>query len=164
MTPTAAKRLRTVLVILGSLVLLVSLADSFTVEVPTTQKVGQFTSSGLEFDLRPQSHRPYHFVVGVPGIRDKAPSFRGVLELRGPEGRTESIPITSDTVQACNWLHDSTTSGFILAWTAPQQFSEILRRGAVYHVRISVTESLPNGCSLWFSSMKHVRLITQRSA
>ena len=164
MKTKAAKLIRTVLLFACGIVLLALLTDRCTVEVPTTQRIADFTADDLSIEFRPELHSPYHLVIGVPGTTDTPPNFRGIVEVRSPDGTTQTVAIASDTVTHCNWLRDTSISGFVLAWTAPQQFSTLLRRGTTYQLRLSFTEPLPAGCSLWFASMKHVSIILNRNA
>lgn len=164
MKTSAAKLFRTALLFAFSIVLLVLLADRCTVEVPTTQRIADFAADDFRIEFRPELYPPYHLVLGVPGTMNTPPNFRGIVEVRRPDGTTQTVPIASDTVTHCNWLRDTSVSGFVLAWTAPQQFSTLLRRGTTYHLRLSFTEPLPAGCSLWFASTKHVSIILNRNA
>ena len=164
MKAQAPKLFRKVLIIAGSVVLIALLADRCTVEVPTTQRIGEFAAGDLTVELRPQFYPPYDLVIGVPGRTEAPPPFRGVIEVQSPDGTVRRIPIASDTAQHCSWLRDPAITGFVLAWDAPQQFSNIFHRGATYRIRVSFTEPLPTGCSFWFASMKHVSIITNRGA
>ena len=159
-----AKLIRTLLLFACSVLLLALLADRCTVEVPTTERLADFAGGDLDIELRPELHPPYHLLVGVPGTSAAPPTFRGIIEIRSPDGSQHSVPISSDTATHANWIRQPSTSGFILAWSEPQRLSDILRRGVTYRVRLSFTEPVPAGCSLWFASMRHVSIITQRSA
>jgi hypothetical protein len=131
---------------------------------PTIRRIADLTSSDFEIDLRPEFYPPYHLVVGVPDAADTAPEFRGIVEITGPDGNTQTIAIGSDTSSKSNWLRDPFLTGFVLAWDRPQILASNLKRGDTYRLHFLFSVPPPKGCSLWFSSIRRWQIITNKSA
>lgn len=165
MKTNAAKLLRNIGLFFGIALVTALLADRCSVGVPTHRRVAEFTGGDLSFQLTPEFPSPYHFVISVPAGLPSPPPFSGTIEIREGERIVASVPITADTVEPCNWLHDAPgVSAYILAWHAPQQISAILHRGTTYQIQISFAQSLPAGCALWFASMRRASIIFNRNA
>lgn len=164
MKPNAAKFFRTTGILLCIAVFTALLADRCTIAIPMERRIAEFTGGDLSLELTPEFPSPYQFLISVPAGSTTPPTFRGYIELRDRSGVVASIPISSDTVKPCNWLNDVPgVAAYILTWNAPQQLDEILHRGTAYQVRVSFSEPLPAGCSLWFSSMRHASIVFNRN-
>lgn len=164
MKPNAARHFRNIGVFIGIVVLTVLLADRCTVGIPSYRRVAEVSGGDLIVKLTPQFPPPYHFVVAVPTGSLSPPPFKGTIEVCEQNGSVAVIPISSDSVEPCNWLSDVPgVSGYILAWNGPQQFSTILSRGTPYMIRVTFSQPLPAGCSLWFASMRHRSIVFNRN-
>ena len=159
----ASRFLRTIGLLLGIAVFTALLVDRCTVGVPTERRIAEFNGGDLAFEFTPEFPSPYQFLIGVPASSASPPPFRGLIELRDHSGVVASIPISSENVQFCHWLRDAPgATAYILTRNTPRQLDDILRRGTPYQVRVSFSEPLPAGCSLWFSSMRHVSIVFNR--
>ncbi len=155
-----------VIVTLG-LVLAVILAAAFLmisvvghqVESPTVRRLSALTDREINLDFTPTHFGPYQFLIGVRGASPACPSFDGELTISGPDGKETEISIDSITSQESNWLRDPSEKGYILTWGKQPSLDEVLVRGDSYRVRFRFEESLPDGCSLWFSSMRHIPIL-----
>jgi hypothetical protein len=125
-------------------------------ESPTVRRIAVLTDRDTEFDFEPVHFAPYQFLIGVKGASTDCPPFEGVITVSGPDGKEMTIPIDSGGSQKSNWLDESSETGYILTWRKDPSLSEILTYGHSYRIRIRLEGPLPNGSSLWFSSMRHI--------
>ena len=162
MKPNATKSLFRAILIVGCAagIIIPLLTFTSTVAAPNERRIAEFTGGDLSIELTPEYSSPYQFLISVPAGSTEPPTFRGSIELRDHSGIVATIPISSETVQSCNWLQDVPgVSAYILTWSAPQQLGDILHRGTTYQVRVTFSEPLPAGCSLWFSSLHYAASI-----
>ena len=150
-------------VIASSIVIIFSVAifgvSRIKVESPTIQRVLEITSHEHILDLSPEFHPPYALLIGVPGSEEAPPHFLGSIEVTIDDGSTRTIQISSETSQRSNWLHDPNMTGYILTWNNEVRLLDPFERGGTYRIRFSFRDSPPAGCTIWFSSMRHLSLL-----
>jgi hypothetical protein len=95
----------------------------------------------------------------VEGESAECPAFEGTLMIAGPDGDVMTLPITSADSQRSNWLHECGGTGYLLTMGRQPSLGEVLVRGQSYRLVLRFEESLPEGCSLWFSSMCHIPIL-----
>ncbi len=144
--------------------MLIRFAGRLTVESPIAQRITELTSSELKLEFRPEFNPPHHFLIGVPGTAKRPPGFRGTLGIFDSAGKVQTISMDSDTAEYSNWLQEPSLTGFILAWDKRSDPVPDLQPGQTYHLHLSFTKPPPDGCSLWFSSMKRISVSTQQDA
>lgn len=120
------------------------------------RRLSAITSREIDLDLVPVHFPPYQFLIGVKDAPTERPPFKGVITISGSDGKETKISIDSGGSMKSNWLHDPSETGYILTWGKGPILSEILMRGRSYRVRVRFEETLPEGTSLWFSSMRHI--------
>jgi len=124
-------------------------------DVPVVQKIADCTTNRLDFPMTIQYWPPYQFLLGISSPTGQL-SFRGEIVLQQGTGVVARIPISSQDIQTCNWLH-SDLSGYILTWSRTNhgdRVSDILLRKQTYDVHVTFAEPPPTNSSLWFSSLK----------
>ena len=86
--------------------------------VPEEQKLAEFTTNNLDFSMTVQYSAPYDFVLGVPKSETGPLNFRGEMVLRQSTGVVARIPVSSEDIHPCNWLHSAPDlSSYILTWS-----------------------------------------------
>jgi len=120
-------------------------AAYFMIDSPKREMVANLTSAKSSFSMTVRHGPPYHFVLGLP---ESSPlNFRGELRLMQSTGLVVRIPISSDDVTACNWLHSNPElTGYILTWSRTNisdQLGSILARGQRYDVEVTFSQSPP---------------------
>ena len=150
-------------VIASSIVIIFSVAifgvSRIKVESPTIQRVLEITSHEHILELSPEFHPPYALLIGGPGSEEAPPHFLGSIEVTIGDGSTRTIQISSETSQRSNWLHDPNMTGYILTWNNEVRLLDPFERGGTYRIRFSFRDSPPAGCTIWFSSMRHLSLL-----
>jgi hypothetical protein len=127
-------------------------------EVPQQQKLVDCTTNVLDFSMTVQYSAPYQFLLGVPKSQTVQLRFRGEMVLQRSTGVVARIPISSDDITPCNWLHSAPDlSAYILTWSRTnhgESLSDLLVHGQAYNVHVYFKEPPPVGSSLWLSSLK----------
>ena len=129
------------------------------VGVPREQKLVVCTNALLQFQMNCLYSPPYAFVLGVPLLETNMQPFHGELAIRQKGAEICRVPIGSQELTPCNWLHEPATAGYILTWshaTNAQRFSDFLRVGQTYEVQVAFEEPPPRQSSLWLSSLEKV--------
>ncbi len=143
------------LVAVASVLFLINSLPDY-VESPTARRLSVLTDREVEMNLEPLHFPPYQFLIGVKGVSAECPPFEGTITVSGPDGKETEISIDSVSSQESSWLDDHSETGYILTWGKEPSLTEILVRGHPYRVRVRLEEPLPDGSSLWFSSMRHI--------
>lgn len=147
----------------GCVFLLVSVSDD-QMRSPTVQRLSLSIDREIDLVFQPTHFPPYQFLIGVKGASAECPPFAGTITVSGPDGMETGISIDSVSSQESNWLHNPSETGYILTWSKEPSLSQILVRGQSYRVRIRFQEPPPDGCSLWFSSMRHTPILGNEEA
>jgi hypothetical protein len=142
------------LVVIASVLFLINSLPDY-VDTPTARRLSVLTDREIEMDLEPLHFPPYQFLIGVKGRTPECPPFEGTISISGPDGKQTKILIDSASSQKSTWLDEHSETGYILTWGKHPSLTEILVRGHPYRVRVRFEEPLPDGSSLWFSSMLH---------
>ena len=157
----SGKSVITILIMVGLLGLLLCFR---TTQVPNVRHLVDLVGAETSIDLKPDSHPPFELLIGVPSGLGELPRFLGSLQVTSDDGKVATIAIDSKTLKESNWLQSSTETGYILAWNHQSGLSEILQSGKSHRLQISFEDMPPQGCSLWFSSMRHMTIFGDKKA
>jgi hypothetical protein len=128
-------------------------------EVPVAQKLADCTNAVLTCDFVPTNRPRYHFVLGLPRGRATELRFRGELIISQTNRVLVRIPISSGDIRPCNWLPGM--EGYVLTWTRTNEMDRLgalLLHSQSYQLRAEFLELPPTSSSLWFESMRRIRV------
>ena len=152
--------LKNIAIALAIVVCLVALLDRVRVEVPKQKKLVDCKTNPLRFEMTCDYWPPYQFVLGLPHSATGHFSFLGKVIVSQSTGNVARIPIGSQDVTPCNWLHDDPRlAGYILEISRTNSgmaLSELLTHGQSYDVQVIFDELPPSESSLWLSSVAKV--------
>jgi hypothetical protein len=123
-------------------------------EMPIQDRLADCTNSTLQFKMAVRHDPPYQFLLGLSPASPGDLSFRGEIIVSQSTGTVARIPIDSQNVTPCNWLHGS--SGYILTWertNREDRLQSFLTKGRTYDVQVCFSKQPPVASSLWLSSM-----------
>jgi hypothetical protein len=140
-------------------VLAVVIPNVVGVKVPNARKLVDCTNNVLTFQMACPNLPPYQFLLGV-APEDNGFTFQGDLTIRQGAKLIVHFPIASSDLTPCNWLHQTSLDGYILAWSRTNQserLSDLLQSGQTYDVQVTFAKRPPQHSSLWLASMKKAR-------
>lgn len=149
-----------ILVVLGAMAGLLGLWCLFlisVVEVVKRDKLADCSSDQFEFSLSIRYlDRHRQFVIGVHSGTPQ-PHFKGEMEIIASTGLVARLPLNSQDVRPCSWLHARAgLDGYILGgsrtnWST--RVDDLVVKGQKYSVRVVFSELPPEGSSLWLSAL-----------
>jgi hypothetical protein len=158
---------------IGIVVVIIVILAAFSfvagIRVPSPQRqiIAQCNTNDQQFRMIVEHASPYALVMGIPDSAKGNSVFRGDVTFSQTTGTVVRVPIGSDKLVLCNWLHStSNISAYILPWSTNEfveRFSGHLAQGQTYDVRVTFSNMPPEGSTLWFTSIKQLRVIPRCS-
>lgn len=138
------------------LVVLILWADRQHVSITT--KVFDCTNVTLYGGVRLQGVAVSHLILAVPKrhVDGNAPPprFEGEVVVKKAGATIATVPVTSESVEPCNWLDARGYQGYLLAWRdvrAGQMLRSALCGHGVYEIKFSFFTCPPKDSSIWIS-------------